>query len=176
MDLAIIPECYVDTNLIETLVPPVNRGYNHQKGCGRVAAVMKAEFADKFALGIIDKDKNQLDYLKEFALVHQYGNLSLYKHGDKPHYIIQINPAIERFLMSGADSVGISLTDHDLPADLGRLKKISKSVNSKQDPRFKQLIRSVSKAGAPEFLKLSQWIKYIRDTNYDLTLDELKAL
>jgi len=29
MDLAIIPECYIDTNLVETLVPPVGKGYNH---------------------------------------------------------------------------------------------------------------------------------------------------
>lgn len=27
-DNCIIPECYIDTNLIETLVPP-SRGYNH---------------------------------------------------------------------------------------------------------------------------------------------------
>ena len=40
MDLAIIPECFVDTNLIETLIPPISQ-YNHQKGCGTVTKVMK---------------------------------------------------------------------------------------------------------------------------------------
>lgn len=33
-ELYIIPECYVDTNLIETLVPTA-KGYNHQKGCNK---------------------------------------------------------------------------------------------------------------------------------------------
>jgi hypothetical protein len=40
MDLCIITECYVDTNLIETLSPPDGH-YNHQKGCGTVTKVMK---------------------------------------------------------------------------------------------------------------------------------------
>ncbi len=57
MDNAIFPECYLDTNLIETIVPPVKRnnqqGYNHQKGCGTVSSRMKKQFADRFALGII---------------------------------------------------------------------------------------------------------------------------
>jgi hypothetical protein len=60
MNFAIIPECYVDTNLVETLVPPTGRGYNHQHGCGTVTKVMKERFADGFAVGIIDKDKKEL--------------------------------------------------------------------------------------------------------------------
>lgn len=40
----IIPECYVDTNLVETLVCPA--GCNHQKGCNQVAKVMQEKFAN----------------------------------------------------------------------------------------------------------------------------------
>ena len=54
-ELYIIPECYVDTNLIETLVPTA-KGYNHQKGCNNVVKVMKEKLSDKFAVGIVDKD------------------------------------------------------------------------------------------------------------------------
>ena len=36
IDNLVLPECYIDTNLIETLVPP-QRMYNHQKGCPSVA-------------------------------------------------------------------------------------------------------------------------------------------
>ena len=91
MDNAIIPACYVDTNLIETLVPPVKRNnrreYNHQKGCGGVAQTMKNEFSDRFALGIIDKDKQQLDYLKEFTQEIDWGSLVPHKHATRHHYI-----------------------------------------------------------------------------------------
>ena len=175
MDLSIIPECYVDTNLVETLVPP-KKGYNHQKGCGTVTSVMKSKFGDGFAVGIIDKDKNQVDYLKEFTLVHEFENLLLHKHANKHHYIIQINPALERFLLSGAEAVDISIEDYGLPLDMDRLKKISKSVNSKEDPRFKKLIRATLRAGSPSFTKLASWISYLKENNYTVNIDELKKL
>ncbi len=41
-----------------------NRTY--KKGCGTVARVMQNQFSDRFALGIIDKDKRVLNYLTEF--------------------------------------------------------------------------------------------------------------
>ena len=104
----------MDTNLVETLVPPQNR-YNHQKGCGTVTKVMKDKFADRFALGIIDKDKKEVDYLNEFTQVCRSQNLLLHKHTSRHHYIIQINPAIEGFLMSSALTAGILLTDFGLP-------------------------------------------------------------
>ena len=50
-ELYIIPECYVDTNLIETLVPTA-KGYNHQKGCNNVVKVMKEKFGLKKHLHI----------------------------------------------------------------------------------------------------------------------------
>ncbi len=40
----IIPECYIDTNLVETLV--CTGGCNHQKGCNTVAKVMQDKFGD----------------------------------------------------------------------------------------------------------------------------------
>ena len=60
----IIPECYVDTNLVETLV--CKAGCNHQKGCNQVAKVMQEKFADRFAVGIIDADKRKPGYLNNF--------------------------------------------------------------------------------------------------------------
>ncbi len=60
----IIPECYIDTNLVETL--SCRDGCNHQKGCNQVAKIMKEKFADRFAVGIIDADKRTPGYLREF--------------------------------------------------------------------------------------------------------------
>ena len=36
----IIPECFIDTNLVETLVP-TKKGYNHQTGCSKVVGLMQ---------------------------------------------------------------------------------------------------------------------------------------
>src|SRR5688500_17918097 len=123
MDLSIIPECYVDTNLIETLVRP-QKGYNHQKGCGTVAKKMQTLFKDRFALGIIDKDKRELAYLREFSEVASKGNLYLLKHQTRPHYFILIRPAIEQFILDNALGAGLVLSDYGLPEDLDLLKKI----------------------------------------------------
>ncbi len=52
--LNVMPECYVDTNLIEYLLDGV---VNHQHCCSKVVGQLNNTFADKFAIGIIDKDK-----------------------------------------------------------------------------------------------------------------------
>lgn len=120
MDLSFLPECYVDTNLIETICPPKSR-YNHQKGCGTVAAKMKKHFTNSFAVGIIDKDKDSIDYLNEFDCRENVGGLILYKHKSKHHYIIQIAPAIEQFILNDAKNTGIDISDFNLPSDLKEL-------------------------------------------------------
>jgi hypothetical protein len=43
----IIPECYVDTNLIQTLLRV--EGVNHQSTCSQVAKEMMVKFSDNFA-------------------------------------------------------------------------------------------------------------------------------
>lgn len=180
MDLSILPECYVDTNLIETLVPPRKRGhqlgYNHQKGCGTVASRMIKNFNDQFALGIIDKDKHQVDYLKEFDELINLKTLILHKHKTKHHYIIQINPAIERFILDNANLVGVSVAEYDLPTNFDLFKQASKKENSKYDLRFKNLFKALIKNNAPDFMKLAGWIKYLKETNYKADIEDLKKI
>jgi hypothetical protein len=175
MDQSIIPECYVDTNLVETLVPTKTQ-YNHQKGCGTVTKVMQEKFAGRFALGIIDKDKNEVDYLKEFTIVATNGSLLLHKHKTRHHYIIQIYPAIERFILASAEEVGVLLNDFDLPSDFNELKKQSKTTNSKNDIRFKRLFNKLQQNGATEIKRLGNWIDYLKTQNYKADMNVLNSL
>lgn len=175
MDESVIPECFVDTNLIETLAPPQSR-YNHQKGCGTVAKVMKERFADRFALGIIDKDKHQVDYLKEFEEACNTGSLILHKHKTRHHYIIQISPAIERLIMDNAIAAGIALTDFGLPSNFDLFVREAKKINSKNDPRFKRLFRSLMQFGAPDLQRLSLWINYLKESNYHIDLTIIRSM
>lgn len=59
--LNIIPECYVDTNLIEYLT---NAQVNHQHSCTKVVGLLNTRFKDQFSIGIIDKDKVEMGYIK----------------------------------------------------------------------------------------------------------------
>ena len=176
MDLAIIPECFVDTNLVETLVPPQGRGYNHQKGCGTVTKVMQEKFTNSFALGIIDKDKREVDYLKECNTIIVTSGLLLHKHKTRHHYLIQIAPVIERMILLNAAAVHINIEDYDLPSNLEELIKVSKTENSKKDIRFKRLFRDMKAANATDLVKLEAWIKYLKHKNYQADMEALKNL
>lgn len=55
MLLNVLPECYVDTNMIEYLL---DAGVNHQHSCSKVVGQLNTAFSDRFAIGIIDKDKH----------------------------------------------------------------------------------------------------------------------
>ncbi len=175
MDLAIIPECYLDTNLVETLVPPKSQ-YNHQKACGTVTKVMKEKFVDRFAVGIIDKDKREVDYLAEFNIIGRSTGLILHKHKIKHHYIIQIVPAIERFIWKCVEEVGISIADFQLPVDLELFKLESKTVNSKNDDRFKRLFNALKYAGSQEMVRLSEIITYLNESSYKAEESKLEEL
>ena len=175
MDLAVIPECYVDTNLVETLVPP-QRQYNHQKGCGTVTKVMKEKFTNSFAVGIIDKDKKEVEYLKEFTELANSNGLILHKHKTRHHYIIQIVPGMERFIFNCLAAVGISPNDFELPDDLELFRKESKTTNSKDDDRFRRLFKALRNAGSEEIIRLLNLITYLKQRNYPAASNELQMI
>lgn len=176
VDLTIIPECYVDTNLVETIVPPHHfgyNGYNHQKGCSVAAQTMLKHkvLANGFALGIIDKDKKELDYSKLFELIAEEEQLLLLKHPEKHHYFIQIVGGMEKWILQNAASVGISLSDFDLPDNFEALKKVSKRVTTKKDDRFKRLFKTLLRERASGIMLLRKWITHLKSNPYEVDLD-----
>jgi hypothetical protein len=171
MDKHIIPECFIDTNLVETLVP-TKFGYNHQKCCSKVVKLMKEQtgLKDGFALGIVDEDKKILDYIKEFDLIRDKKQLKLLKHPLKQHYIIYISPAIEKWIIQNADEVNINLVDFNLPHDFLALRSITKVKTSSKDATFKKLFKALYEQNASGLVLLSQWITYLKQHPYDADL------
>lgn len=144
-ELYIIPECYVDTNLIETLVPTA-KGYNHQKGCNNVVKVMKEKLSDKFAVGIVDKDKRQVSYVNEFEEIGHTDSLYFYKHPDKAHFLIMIDPAVDRFILKCAKEEKVEMKQFDLSDELRSFTAQTKQVSSKEDTNFKKLFHEIKSA------------------------------
>ena len=99
-DLDIIPECYIGTNLVETLLNIkgcCTEGVNHQKGCNTVVKTMtnSRKLQDDFALGIVDADKRQPSYVaKECTPIAQTAHITLLKHRTNNHYFLRIAPAM----------------------------------------------------------------------------------
>lgn len=167
----IIPECYVDTNLIETLI---GMGCNHQKGCNQVANIMKGKFSERFAIGIIDGDKRRPGYLDEFDEIGETEHLKAYRHRERVHYILMINPAIEKLIIDSAKVAEVSLSDFELAGKLEELKKQTKQLTSNRDPRFKNLFQVLKKDGEIKLLK--NILGYLSHNQYNSSPEALKNL
>ena len=145
MDKLIIPECFADTLLIETLVP-TKRGYNHQRSCFKVEATMKG--LNCFAVGIIDKDKKQIKYLDKFKIIDEVaGDLILWRHTEKQihHWVIQICPALEKLLLKICETENIDTIDFGDNA-LEGIKYYTKSTSRLSNPKCKHcLIKSTGR-------------------------------
>jgi hypothetical protein len=137
---------------------------------------MQKQFTDAFALGIIDKDKKDIEYLKEFDRLCLSGSLTLHKHTIKHHYIIQIAPAIERFIIKAVTDSGLKLQDFHLPPTFKELREEAKRIRSKEDVRFKNLFKALEKARAPDIIKLQAWVSYLKDKRYHALSEELVNL
>lgn len=147
----IIPECYIDTNLVETLV--CTAGCNHQKGCNQVAKVMQEKFADRFAVGIIDADKRRPGYLNEFSEIAATEHLRVFRHPVRSHFIILVHPAADGFILSCTESAEVDLTEYGLSPVLKEFTAQTKNVMSNKDVRFKRLFKAMIESGEIKLLR-----------------------
>ena len=154
--LHVMPECFVDTNLIEYLL---NAGVNHQHCCSKVVGQMKSTFADRFAVGIIDKDKVQLGYIQECDVIAQTEHLTLMKHRERHQYLITIAPAVATFVLDCAEEQMVDVKAFGLPDELKRFTDETKRVSSNSDPRFKSLFAAIKNNNERHTLKMA--LKYL---------------
>ena len=175
MDKSIIPECFADTLLIEMLVPTKTR-YNHQHSCFKVEATMKT--INKFAVGIIDRDKRQIKYLDEFQIIDEVKGkaaLILWRHKklEVNHFIVQICPALEQWLIEICVKESIDLCDFDENV-LEGIKYHSKSSSRTDNPKLKKLFSEVIKRNESlSVKKLRNWITLLKEKNYKVDINEL---
>ena len=168
----IIPECYIDTNLVETLVCP--GGCNHQKGCNQVAKVMQEKFADRFAVGIIDADKRKPSYLNEFNEVAASEHIQLLRHYRLLHFIILVHPATDGFILSCADAADLRMNDYDLSPILKEFTTQTKNVMSNKDIRFKRLFKAMENIGEIRLFK--SLVSYLVNTTYQVSDNEIVTI
>ena len=169
--LDIMPECYVDTNLVEFLL---GAGVNHQHSCCKVVGQLKSTFTDRFAVGIIDKDKVELGYIKECSVIAHTRHLTLMKHNEKPQYLITVAPAIDRFVLDCSKECGINTEDYGIPSELKAFTEISKSVTSNTDSRFKALFATLK--DNQEIKLLRTVLKYLSENKYNADTSALEQM
>jgi hypothetical protein len=171
-DLVIIPECYVDTCLIETII---DAGHcNHQKGCNKVSSTMQTKYRDQFVIGVIDKDKRPIFYLNEFDLIGSKASVLLHKHRTQPHYIIQLSPAVEAFIIQSVVEKNMRLIDYELPEELRKFIRITKQITSKKNKKLKQLITDLKDSAGISLL--TDLLKYLLANRYNSDIDILQSM
>ena len=169
--LNVLPECYVDTNLIEFLL---DSAVNHQHCCSKVVGQLNTAFADRFAIGIIDKDKVELGYIRECYEIAKTIHLTLLKHKNRPQYLITITPAIDRFILDCAKAQGVETKLFQLPSDIKGFTRVSKSITSNVDDRFKRLFSAIH--GNVEIMSLKKTLEYLCSNQYKVDEDELRDI
>lgn len=176
-DLYIIPECYVDTNVVETLLAVSGNftdGVNHQKGCNQVVKVMKKYFSDDFAVGVIDNDKREVSYLEEFYLVCRTTHIKVLKHQEKHHYIFLIAPAMDEFILDAAKEINVCVDEYGFSSELSGFTEQTKQIAMKNDRRMKSLIKSI--VNQKEMDSLGKALSYLKINKYNSEAEYLVKL
>lgn len=180
----IIPECNIDTNLIETLLKVINlerKNYDeyivqHSRGIGEVTRTMQTakKLKDGFALGVVDDDPKFPNYKKEFRELAQSPHVKLLKHPGKEHYLLVANKAMETLIKASASGQDINLSVYGFPESTKDYKKTTKDDSSRINPNYKNLFKRLSKSGEINLVK-NLLDKFVNERE-GLTEDDLKQV
>ena len=166
----VIPECYIDTNLIEFLL---NAKVNHQHSCNNVIKALNNK-KEEFAIGIIDNDKRAVAYIKDCEKIRETKRLKFFKHRERNQYLITISPAADRFIFNIAKEEGVNLSDFDLPTEFEDFLEETKTKTSNKDQRFKKLFKEIK--NHKEISLLQKVLTYLCENKYQSNVEEIKAL
>ena len=167
----VVPECYVDTNLMNVLL---NKSCNHQKGCAAVCKTLDVRLSDQFAIAVIDKDKNEPKAVRQYVQVGESSHIVVSKHKERPHYLIQIKPAIEVFILDAAAELNVNLSDYGLPTELSELKKNTKTVTAKENVTFARLFYALRTASHIQCL--DNVLQYLLENKYTASDTDIRKI
>ncbi|TAE85675.1 MAG: hypothetical protein EAY81_06270 [Bacteroidetes bacterium] len=141
MDTRLIPECYLDTALIEVLGYP---SPSHQQNNSNVLKALDAKgYNNTVGIGVIDRDKTQPKKLEtEYSLVKKVGDISIYRKDDSKRFVI-VHPNIEKWILEVGEKADVSPEDYGVPSDLKALKSISKSAKIQSNPNVRNYINAL---------------------------------
>lgn len=156
--LRFVPECHADTTLVRFLT----NGYpdiDHERGIGDVANNLESiKVAHAILVGIVDDDRRQPTYLKDFDLLEKENGVLLKKKPGAEHYVISVMPAIEKFLIENCKSIGEKPSDYGFPDDLKQFCKHTKKPEIEQNQRFIDLLKELKTKNAPGMLTLEKML------------------
>ncbi len=150
----IIPECYADTLLISLL------GFKkptHKFGIGGVAKVMKSDFKNKTAIGVIDDDNKQPTYFKSFQTEQRTRNFIFKYAPEKKHFLVVITPAFERCIFNIAEELDVEPEKYGFKTEK-QFRNASKDVNVHKNQNVKQFLNTLIQKKNSPLQNMQHWI------------------
>ncbi len=174
MDLHFIPECYFDTVLLKNILAV--RKVNHRQGCDNVVKELSEgkRLKNDFAVALIDGDKRKLKYVQECETIVKTNNLVLLKHKNKQHYIIQLVPAIERWVLNVIEEGQVDMDGLNLRADLEGLKDFTKYSCASESEDLHRLCKRLLNCDSTTMRMLKSWLTHLHKNNRNADINVLK--
>lgn len=136
-------------------------------GKGNIGVNMQRH-PNKLAIGLIDTDKsdrvNQSKYFSEFQTTATNGNVRVLKHSQRNHYLIQINPPIEGFLINNALALG-NIIQENFPNTAKELKKKTRKESISKDQSFINFVNRIIQRNPTEIIFIREQILAITNIN-----------
>ncbi len=169
-----VPECYFDTVLLKKLLQ-TNKRLVHRKGCNNVVNDLDSErLKGLFAVGIIDKDKRELAYLKRCTVLYNADKIILWKHKDRLQFVIQLNPPLEDWITTILKENGQKIGDFGYSASFNKLKKqIKEDIDDENDDKLNRLVSAVIRTNCKTIKKIKSILFYLKEKNYQTDINEL---
>jgi hypothetical protein len=128
-----------------------------------------------FAVAIIDKDKTELNYLKECKIHFNADKLILWKHGKRNHFIIQLNPPLEKWIVEILNENKLKIEDFGYSGNYKKLKRqIKADIDDESDEKLNRLLNAIIKTECPAIKKIKSFLIYLKEKNYNADINELK--
>ncbi len=157
----VYPECFADTLLIELIF---NTRAWHLKGINNVADQLERfQNISLPIVGIIDKDKFTRipDYIKSFKEIEHKHSLILMQLEKTKKFIVQLDPAFEKWIIEAGASCGITLVGTVYERDFKAFRHDAKDDEVHNNAKFKKFVNSIVTANPPHIQTLRSWIERV---------------
>ena len=156
LEEAIIKFCKISPNLIENT--------KSMQAIDKTMLAIEKIAYNCMVVGLVDNDrKNVPDYFGEFIenVEKQATNLAYKEHPQKPHILIVVSPAMEKWLLEAAEKNGVNIEDYGFPKDLKKLTKQTKKVDIVGNVSFQNFLTELLEK-SPELQTLKAWLTELK--------------
>jgi predicted metallo-beta-lactamase superfamily hydrolase len=166
-NIKFLAEGYVEEKLFMFLKIPqdmIDNTQSMQKIPTRMVQNLE-ESHERIVLALIDDDKTNVpDYFQEFQenLEKVAHNLAYKKHLERPHILIVVHPAMEKWLLEIAQMNEVNPATHNLPTDFKNLKKkVTGKESVLKDKDFDNFLTELLEK-SPELQTLKLWLQELK--------------